>query len=135
MAADVQFDGEILARLAPQEELKLEIEDPESNRHHQVHLWFVIHHGNIYVRSAEGSNASWYRLLQAHPLATMLVDHERLAVRAVPITNSTLISYISAHYVEKYTYLFPQATQEIIRDEVLGTTLLLEPVEADLHTP
>ncbi len=58
------------------------------------------------------------------------MGHQRLAVRAVPVTDSTLISYISAHYVEKYIYMFPHATQEIIRDEVLGTTLLLEPVEA-----
>lgn len=134
MASYVQFDEEILIRLAHQEELRLEIEGPRSNRHHQVRVWFVIHHGNIYVRSAEGSTASWYRQLQAHPLATIRVGHQRLAVRAVPVTDSTLISYISAHYVEKYMYMFPHATQEIIRDEVLGTTLLLEPVEADLYS-
>lgn len=64
------FDRGLLASLAQKEHLRLGT--PAGSGEHVSRLWFVIHQGFLYIRSARGERAAWYRILRDHPLATLL---------------------------------------------------------------
>ncbi len=124
----IHFDADILTDLAQRQEVRIDVPGADGKYHH-LSLWFVIHAGNLYIRSRGGSSAWWYQELLAHPFATVHVDRHALPVRVLPIADECVIRRISTHYEQKYGYLFPQEVQEIVRDEELGTTFRLEPVE------
>lgn len=121
------FDRGLLASLAQQEHLRLGT--PAGSRERVSGLWFVIHQGFLYIRSARGERAAWYRILRDHPLATLHVGRLHLSIRAVSVQEDEVRQRISAHLRQKYAYLHPPSLQ--LDEQGVKTTLRLEPAEGE----
>jgi hypothetical protein len=63
---------------------------------------------DVFVRSVRGNAGRWYQAIKANPAAAVHINGKRIPVRAVPITDDAMI--------------------ERVRDDILRTTLRLEPM-------
>jgi hypothetical protein len=85
----------------------------------------VVVDGQVFVRSFTGPKGKWYRNVQANPEADVEVDGKTIHVRAIPVNDQKRIEAVSQAYLEKYRGS-PYA-KDMVRPEVVPTTLLLEP--------
>ena len=119
-----QFDANVLNQLANAEEIEIETRSA-TGRTHRTTIWVVVDDNNVYVRSVRGRNGHWYQEITANPDAAIHVDGRRLVVHAVPVTDEALIARVSNSYLRKYRG--SPFVNSIVREEVLPTTLRLEP--------
>jgi hypothetical protein len=119
-----QFDANELNQLANANEIEIETRPP-SGRPHRTTIWVVVDDNNVYVRSVRGRNGRWYQRITANPDAAIHVGGRRLAVHAVPVTGEAMIASVSSAFLRKYRS--SPATNSIVRQEILPTTLRLEP--------
>ncbi len=119
-----QFDANELNQLANANEIEIETRAP-SGRTHRTTIWVAVDDNNVYVRSVRGRNGRWYQRITANPDATIHVDGRRLAVHAVPVTGEAMITRVSSAFLRKYRG--SSAVNSIVRQEILPTTLQLEP--------
>ena len=94
---------------------------------HRTIIWAVIEGGRIYIRSYRGRDARWFREALARPDVALLLgkSQERLPVRAVPATDAASIAACSAGLSRRYKASYSLGA--MLRDEVLDTTLRLDP--------
>jgi Uncharacterized protein conserved in bacteria (DUF2255) len=77
------------------------------------------------LRAWRGTKGRWYRDLASGGPATLEFAGRRLAVRAIPASDPAPVARASREYLRKYQ---PSShAQEMVRSEVLPTTLRLEP--------
>ncbi|MFL5628724.1 MAG: nitroreductase/quinone reductase family protein [Ktedonobacteraceae bacterium] len=119
-----QFDANVLNQLANAEEIEIETRSA-AGRTHRTTIWVVVDDNNVYVRSVRGRNGRWYQEVTANPDAAIHVDGRRLEVHAVPVTDEALIARVSNSYLRKYHG--SPFVNSVVREEVLPTTLRLEP--------
>ena len=119
-----QFDANVLNELANAEEIEIETRSA-TGRTHRTTIWVVVDDNNVYVRSVRGRNGRWYQEITANPDAAIHVDGQRLVVYAVPVTDEALIARVSNSYLRKYRG--SPFVNSLVREEVLPTTLRLEP--------
>jgi len=92
---------------------------------HRTTIWPVVDGGDVYVRSLRGSAGRWHRELTAEPDAILHVAGEAVPVHAEPAPDVESIGRANAGYQRKYAdspYL-----GAMTREEILGTTMRLEP--------
>ena len=92
---------------------------------HRTTIWPVVDGGDVYVRSLKGSAGRWYQEVTAGPDSVLLVEGEAVPVRAVPAPDVESIGRANAGYERKYADSPYLGT--MIREEILSTTLRLEP--------
>ncbi|HJS72417.1 MAG TPA: DUF2255 family protein [Acidimicrobiia bacterium] len=89
-------------------------------------IWIVVAGDEVYIRSVRGDEGRWYQRALADPNVAIDVAGERIAFRAVPVDDSAGIDAVTEALRAKYR---PGGSLDrMTRDEVLGTTLRLEPV-------
>jgi hypothetical protein len=91
-----------------------------------VVIWAVVVGDDVFVRSFRGPNASWCKAIVATGQAALEIGDRLIAVRAIPIAEPGTITAVSDAYLAKYA-TSPYA-KEMVRDEILPTTLRLEPL-------
>ena len=117
-----KFDAGILGELRNSHEVTIRTEKhPKS----AVVIWMVVADDEVFVRSVRGGKGRWYRDLTAGGSATLEFAGRELAVQAYPSSDAGSIERASREYLRKYQPS-PYA-QSMVRDEVLSTTLRLEP--------
>jgi hypothetical protein len=116
------FDAATLRRLRDADEVAIRTAKRPDR---PVVIWIAVDDGEVFVRSARGPRGRWYRDLQADPSATIELDDQRLAVRAVSAADAASIERASREYLRKYRGS-PYA-QAVVRPDLLSTTLRLEP--------
>lgn len=117
-----KFDADTLRRLRDLKEVAIRTEKhPKS----AVVIWTVVADGEVFVRSVQGAKGQWYRDLAAGGAATLEFAGRRLPVSAIPAGDAETIAQVSREYLRKYEPS-PYA-RSMVRDEVLPTTLRLEP--------
>jgi hypothetical protein len=117
-----KFDAETLRELRDVQEVAIRTgKHPES----AVVIWVVVADDEVFVRSVRGSKGRWYRDLAAGGPATLELSSRRLAVQAIPASDSAQVGRASREYLRKYQ-ASPYA-QAMVSPEVLPTTLRLEP--------
>jgi hypothetical protein len=117
-----KFDTDVLRELRDLREVAIRTEKhPEG----AVVIWVVVAGDEVFVRSVRGSRGRWYRDLAAGGSATLEFAGRRLAVRAIPASDPDPVARASREYLRKYQPS-PYA-QSMVRDEVLPTTMRLEP--------
>ena len=117
-----RFDAAILSELRDLHEVTIRTEKhPKS----AVVIWVVVADDEVFVRSVRGGKGRWYRDLAVGGPATLEFAGRRLAARAFPVSDADAIAQASREYLRKYQPS-PYA-QSMVRDEVLPTTLRLEP--------
>jgi hypothetical protein len=118
----MNFDNDTLRALATAKEVTIETE------HHPgvpVTIWIVVCEETVLVRSVKGPKGRWYRDLAGGSAGTLGFDGSKAGVRAVPVEDEEGIARVSQAYLQKYR---PSPWAEaMVRPEVLGTTLRLEP--------
>ena len=93
-----------------------------------VIIWIVVDDGNVYVRSYRGSRGRWYRKLMAEADGTLHAGDRTIAFRSVHIEDAQTIDRVSDAFRRKYERRFPKETAAMLIDEVLPTTLRLDPI-------
>jgi hypothetical protein len=119
-----QFDANMLNQLANTEEIEIETRS-STGRTHRTIIWVMVDDNNVYVRSVRGHNGRWYQAIMANPDAAIHVDGQRLAVHAVPVTDEALIARVNNNVLRKYRG--SPSANSMVRQDILSTTLLLEP--------
>ena len=121
------FDSDTLRLIDGAREVRIETSRDEDAPAHRATIWVVTVDGTVFVRSVRGGKGRWYREVSANPAAALHVGHDRIAVRAVPVTDEAKIGAVSEAYREKYGRTSPGSTRAMVQPETLPTTLRLEP--------
>ena len=77
------------------------------------------------MRSWLGARGRWYKDLAAGGPATLEFAGRRLAVQAFPASDAASVDRASREILRKYQH--SSHAQEMVRAEILPTTLRLEP--------
>ena len=116
------FDADTLRTLREGQEVVIRTEKhPKS----AVVIWVVVADDEVFVRSWRGDKGRWYRDLAAGGPATLEFAGRRSAVQALPATDPGAIARASQEFLRKYQR--STHAQEMVRPEILPTTLRLEP--------
>jgi len=110
-----QFDQQTLRKLHDLKEVTIRTTKHPASA---VTIWVV-------VRSVRGTKGRWYKDLANGGPATLEFNGEQLAVQAAPATDAVSTERASQEFLSKYR-TSPYAAS-IVRAEVLGTTLRLDP--------
>ena len=116
------FDADTLRELRDVRELRIWTE-----RHPKtaVVIWIVVADDEAFVRSWLGGRGRWYRDLAAGGPATLELAWRRIEVQAFPASDNASVARASAEFLRKYQ---PSShAQEMVRSDILSTTLRLEP--------
>jgi hypothetical protein len=90
-------------------------------------IWVVVDDGEVFVRSVRGESGRWYQRALADPEVTLRVGDDRPRFRAVPADDAASVERVSQALRRKYP---PGGSLDrMLRPEVLGTTLHLEPLD------
>lgn len=122
-----RFSDEILDLLGQADEVHIEPRSAGGQRVGPVTIWVVVVDGNVYVRSYLGPSGHWYQALLRHPTGVLHVDGRDVPFRAVRVDDQGEIARVSEAYRRKYERNWPKESAKMLRDEVLSTTLRLEP--------
>jgi hypothetical protein len=116
------FDADTLSMLHDAREVRIRTERHPATA---VVIWIVTDGQEVFVRSVRGAQARWYRDLAAGGEATLEMNVRQVVVRVTPAADTVSIERASRAYLTKYhdsPYALP-----MVRDEVLPTTLRVEP--------
>jgi hypothetical protein len=80
---------------------------------------------DIFIRSFTGPKGKWYHDMLANPEADVEFDGKAIHVRGILVKDRATIEAVGRAYLEKYRDS-PYA-KDMVRDEILPTTLRLEP--------
>ena len=117
-----KFDAKSLARLRDQEEVAIRTQKHPSLG---VTIWVVVEGDEVFVRSVKGARGRWWKDLAAGGPATLEFAGSRRPVEAIPAADATSVARASREYLRKYRT--SAYAQSMVREEVLPTTLRLEP--------
>lgn len=119
------FDPATLHRINAAYEVEIESTRPDGTTRTTT-IWVVVDDGEVFVRSWKGDRGYWYQAALDRPDELgLIVDGERLAVRAVLANGETGIARCSAGLSRKYRR--DGSLPGMLLPRVLPTTLRLEP--------
>jgi hypothetical protein len=116
---------ETLAAIDAAKEVRIETQAADGTLHRTI-IWAVVEDGRVYIRSYRGASARWYREAVAQPEVALRVGRTRVPYRAVVATDPASIAACSAGLSKKYRRSY--SLEAMLRDDVLDTTLRLDPV-------
>ena len=116
------FDADTLRALRDVKEVRIRT---EKHPRTAVVIWVVVADDEVFVRSWRGAKGRWYRDIAAGGPATLEFDGRRLAVQAIPASDPAAVDRASREFLRKYQT--SAHAQEMVRSEILPTTLRLEP--------
>ncbi|HXA26242.1 MAG TPA: DUF2255 family protein [Acetobacteraceae bacterium] len=90
-----------------------------------VVIWVKVDDGDVFVRSWLGARGRWYKDLAAGGPATLEFAGRQLAVQAFPASDDVSVERASRDILRKYRH--SSHAPEMVRSEILATTLRLEP--------
>ena len=88
-------------------------------------IWVVAVGDALFVRSFLGADAGWYKSVLAKGEAALEHGRRKVPMRATAVTDRTTIDAVSQAYLAKYAS--SSYAPKMVRDEILQTTLRLEP--------
>lgn len=119
------FSREDLDALDRAKEVRIETSAGPGHEIHKTVIWIVVDGKDVFARSWRGVTARWYREALANPEIAVHVGKTRLAATAVPAHDDDAVTRTSAALERKYEG--DPAARSMVRDEVLITTLRLDP--------
>ena len=123
-----QFSPDALRTLNAAEEVQIEPRSVDGRSGQPVTIWVIVVDGDVYVRSYKGPQGRWYQSLLTRPDGVLHADGQAIPFRAIKVEDAQTIARVSEAYRRKYERLWPSETADMLRDEVLPTTLKLEPL-------
>jgi hypothetical protein len=119
------FSREDLGVLDRAKEVEIETSAGPGDDVHKTIIWLVVDRDDVFVRSWRGVTARWYREALANPDVAIHVGKTRLKARAHPAHDADSVARTSTQLERKYEG--DPATHSMVRDEILITTLRLDP--------
>ncbi|HEX7346924.1 MAG TPA: nitroreductase/quinone reductase family protein [Candidatus Limnocylindrales bacterium] len=119
------FSRDDLDALDRAKEVRIETSAGPDQPIHKTIIWIVVDREDVFVRSWRGVTARWYREALANPEVTLHVGDRRLPATAVPAHDEDAVTRTSAALERKYEG--DPAMRSMVRDEILITTLRLDP--------
>jgi hypothetical protein len=120
--AMTNFDADTMRDLHDLQEVFIRTEKhPKS----AVVIWVVVADDEVFVRSWLGTKGRWYKDLAAGGPATLEFAGRRLPVQAIPASDPAAVGRTSREILRKYQR--SSHAKEMVRSEILPTTLRLEP--------
>ena len=116
------FDADTLRELRDVQEVTIRTEKHPNTA---VVIWVVVADEEVFVRSWAGTRGRWYRDLAAGGPATLEFAGHQLKVQAIPASDADAVARASREFLHKYRT--SSHSQEMVRPEILPTTLRLEP--------
>ena len=116
------FDADTVNALRNAQEVGIRT---EAHPDKAVPIWVVVSGNDVFIRSVRGPKGRWYKDLASGGKARLDLDGRQIDVRVTPANDRDLIERASKEYLTKYR-TSPYAAS-IVRDEVLATTLRLQP--------
>lgn len=104
---------------------EVRIETRSGERTYRAVIWVVVEDGVVFVRSVRGEAGRWYQRALADPEVVIEVDGARIPARALPAGDERSVSAATEAFRRKYRR--SPSLPSMIRPEVLGTTMRLEP--------
>jgi hypothetical protein len=120
------WDPRLLDHLRTVEEIEIETRSTADRPARRVIIWVVVVDDDVVVRSVRGPAGHWYRNLVANPSGAIVTGGRAYPVRGLSVVDSPTISAVSREFLRKYA-VSPYAPS-MVRDDVLPTTLRLEPL-------
>jgi hypothetical protein len=117
-----RFDPQILSALRRVKEVGIRTSHNPSK---PVTIWIVVAGDDVFIRSFQGTQARWYQSVAADGLATLEIEGRQIPVHATSVSDPAAIERTSQAFLAKYAPS-PYA-KEMVRPEILPTTLLVEP--------
>ena len=116
------FDADTLRELRDMRELRI-----RTGKHPKtaVVIWIVVADDEVFVRSWLGARGRWYRDLAAGGPAILEFAGRHIEVQAFPTSDDASIARASAEFLRKYQS--SSHAREMVRSDILSTTLRLEP--------
>jgi hypothetical protein len=121
----VPFDVETRELLAATREVRIETRRPGGAVHSTI-IWIVVDGDDVFVRSWKGAGARWFRETRANPEIVLVAGDQRIPGAAAPATDADSIRRCSESFLTKYRK--SQSALAMVADEILDTTLRLDPV-------
>ena len=116
------FDADTLRALRDMREVRIRTEKHPKTA---VVIWVVVADDEVFVRSWLGTKGRWYRDLPAGSAAALEFGGRRLPVQPISASDAAAVARASREFLRKYQ---PSAhAQEMVRSEIVPTTLRLEP--------
>jgi hypothetical protein len=123
-SATRSFPPDVIERLDHAIEVDIETHSPTGDEHRTI-IWVVVDGGEVFIRSYGGAGARWYREALAGGEVALIVDDDRIPIELSEATAAGDIARCSRALESKYAS--DPATPEMLRQEILDTTLRLEP--------
>jgi hypothetical protein len=120
----VSFPKDVLSLLDKTQEVDVETRS-ESGKTFRVPIWIVVSGDDVFARSWKGAQAGWYRRIVARDGA-LIVGERRIPVHAMHAVDADSIRRTSEGFKKKYPR--SKSTPAMVRDEIVDTTIRLEPV-------
>ena len=120
------FSRDDLDAIDRAKEIRIETSAGPGEEVHRTIIWVVVSEDEVFVRSWRGVTARWYHEALANPDVAIHVGERRLQARALPAHDAESVSRTSTELERKYEG--DPATRSMVRDEILITTLRLDPV-------
>jgi hypothetical protein len=120
----VAFDRDTLELLAATREVHIETRRPDGPAHSAI-IWIVVDGEDVFVRSWLGARARWYREAVANPVVTIVAGDRRLPAVAAHAADPDSVRRCSDGFLSKYRR--SKSAQSMVADDILDTTLRLEP--------
>ena len=121
------FDPDTLQTLDRTYEIDIETSRAEGAPVHRVTIWIVVEGDAVYVRSVRGPSGRWYRELSANPRGAIHVAGRRIPIVADPAADAETITRVSDTLKRKYEPRWPGPLAGMLREQVLPTTMRLNP--------
>ena len=118
------FSPQDLHDLDIAEEVRIETQGAGGTVHSTI-VWVVVDGGEAFVRSVRGTAGRWYREALANPIVTLDDSGRRIEAIAAQAPDTTSVERVSRALARKYAA--DPALPEMLRPDVLGTTLILQP--------
>ena len=123
------FDRTDLDAIDRAKEIRIETSAGPGADVHRTIIWVVVDRDDVFIRSWRGPTARWYREAIANPNVAIHVGKRRLPARAVPARDADSVARTSKALEAKYAG--DPATPSMVREDILETTIRLEPVAHD----
>jgi hypothetical protein len=116
------FGPATLAALNAEREMRIRTDD---GRKRGTVIWVVVVQGHVYARSVQGEQGKWYQSTVRDGRAVLQASGRNIPTAVHRVTDPGVIEAISSAYLTKYAD--SEYAQAMVRPEVLGTTVRLDP--------
>lgn len=127
MSGGRRFDADALQALDEALEVDIETYRPDGSPRRTI-IWVMVEDGDVFARSWKGERGYWFQsALEPDARAALIVEGRRLPITVHLATDPDSIRRTDEGLKRKYPG--NDSLEGMLREEILGTTVRLEPTD------